>query len=293
MTQSIVMVSECNDYILYQKPSKSVEWLGFYLQLKKPTLRTSRFELGWNGERLANSNALQRLSLVDCNAIHWALDFLKQEYPRVDSDIQKVADQLHIPYLVHFTNEKNLQSILHIGLHPRNNSWKHKFSPLINDTLRLDGHMDAISLSIGFPNYRMFYKYKKQSEQDSWVVLVIDRSVLWKRKCAFCKHNAADARISSISPDELSSHNALLGMFEDMPSPNSRREQRLYQYDPTDVQAEVLAFGVIPRSLIVEIVFDSPNLLNKYRDVAGGISLSCEKPGRGFFASRKFERSFE
>ena len=247
ITQSIELVAECGDYILYRKPKTSVEWLGFVLQLKFPKWKRTRFDLGWNGTRFANAEALNRLLIQDKNAVNWALNILRSEYPKVDSDIERVASQLRIPYLVHFTNEKNLSSILEIGLQPKQNSEKYKFFPAINDALRLDGHMDAISLSIGFPNSKMFYKYRKQSEEESWAVLVIDRSVLWKRKCAFCKNNAASSQISSKSPDELSSHQALLEMYEDMPNPYSRAGKRLHEYDPTDVQAEVLVFGVIPK----------------------------------------------
>ncbi|MDD3353930.1 DarT ssDNA thymidine ADP-ribosyltransferase family protein [Zoogloea sp.] len=291
--QDVIQVRECNDYILYQKKKTSIEWFSFFLELKRPKFKRSRFDLGWNGERLANSEALNRLHMEDERAIKWALEVFKSDYPKFNSEIEKVANEMCIPYLVHFTNVKNLSSILSIGLHPRVNSEKYNFFPTVNDTLRLDGRLEATSLSIGFPNSRMFFKYRKQSEQDYWAVLVIDRSVLWKKTCAFCKYNAADARISSMTLDDLSSHRSLLGMFEDLPSPNSRREQGLYQYDPTDVQAEVLAFGIIPKSMIVGIVFDSPILMKKYEEFAGGIPLSWEMPGRGFFASRNFARSFE
>ena len=292
LTQEVTLVGECDDYILYLKKKTNIEWFGFFLDLKYPKLKRARFELGWNGTRLANAESLNRLLQEDKKAVDWALIILKSEYPKLDSDIEKVANQLCIPYSVHFTNEKNLSSILKLGLHPKENSDKYKFSPTVNDMLRLDGHTDAVSLSIGFPNSRMFYKYRKQSEQKSWAGLVIDRSVLWKRKCAFCRHNAASSQISSRSLDELSSHQALLRMFDDMPSPYSRSEQRLYQYDPTDVQAEILVFGIIPNSLIVEVVFDSPSVMNKYSEIASGIPLSCDRPDHGLFSSRNFARSF-
>jgi hypothetical protein len=293
MAQDLILVDESDNYILYQKKKTSLEWFGFVLELKFPKSKRFRFDLGWNCSRLAKSEALDRLSQEDSNAVQWAVAILKNEYRKIDSEVEKIANQLCIPYLVHFTNERNLSSVLNIGLHPKGNAERCKFNPSVNDMLRLDGHTDAVSLSIGFPNSRMFYKYRKQLEQDCWAVIVIDRSVLWKKTCAFCRHNAADSRISSRSLDELSSHHSLLEMFEDMPSPNSRHDQRLHQYDPTDVQAEVLAFGVIPKSLMVEIVFDSPRVMEKYRELAGGIPLSCEKPGRGFFASRNFARTFE
>lgn len=293
MAQELILVGECVKYALYQKPKTSFEWFGFFIFLKYPKMRRARFDLGWNGERLAKSESLNRLLQEDEEAAQWVLEILKKEYPKIDSDIERIVNQSCIPYLVHFTNINNLSSILNIGLHPRGNSARYNFSPLVNDELRLDGHLDAVSLSVGFPNSRMFYKYRKYFDQDLWVVLVIDRSIMWKRKCAFCKHNAADTRISSMSLDDLSGSRALLSMYEEMPSPYSRREQNLYQYDPTDVQAEVLVFGVIPKSMIVEIVFDSPSLMNKYKEIAGDISLSCEKPGHGFFASRNFARSYE
>ena len=68
-----------------------------------------------------------------------------------------------------------------------------------NDCLRLDGHKDAVSLSIAHPNDRMFAKYRWQDLQQKWAVLVLDPSILWLLPTAFNRHNAADKRMSSLS----------------------------------------------------------------------------------------------
>ncbi|EJV4018820.1 DUF4433 domain-containing protein, partial [Salmonella enterica] len=76
-------------------------------------------------------------------------------------------------------------------------------TPEINDELRLDGHRDSTSLSIAFPNYRMFYRYRMDNPSIEWVVLGIHPSILWRNDCAYCCHNAADARISAQSLAQL------------------------------------------------------------------------------------------
>ena len=69
LSQDIIQIAECGNYILYQKKKTSMEWFGFLLVLKHPRSKKTRFDLGWNGERLANSEALKRLLIEDERAI--------------------------------------------------------------------------------------------------------------------------------------------------------------------------------------------------------------------------------
>lgn len=289
-TKEIRLEVESRDYLLYKKERHNSEWFNFILVLKKPKTTKTRFEIGWNGVRFSSSADQKMLSSIDQIAIRWLSEILTTNYRKIDKKIEEIATDLQIPYLVHFTNEKNLESILQIGVHPISNSKKYNFTPVANDILRLDGHPNSVSLSIGYPNWKMLFKYRKQFTQDHWAILLIEKSVLWTKKCAFCKHNAADSRISKKSIEELTTHHSLMEMFEDLPEPKSRKEQRLHTYDPTDVQAEVLVFDFIHPSLINEIVFDSPDVANKYIDIASGARLSYEFPNQGFFSSRNFAR---
>jgi hypothetical protein len=105
-------------------------------------------------------------------------------------EIKGFVDERNIIRLIHFTRYENLESILTNGLITRDGLNGFNHTVYVNDSLRLDGHTNSISLSLSFPNHRMFYKYRMGSEAQGWVVLAISPEVLWDYECAFCKHNA-------------------------------------------------------------------------------------------------------
>ena len=161
----------------------------------------------------------------------------------------------------------------------------------INDSLRLDGHEDSISVSISFPNHKMFYKYRMETDAKGWVVISIKPELLWKSKSAFCKYNAADIRISKRNVEDLCNLESLEEMFLDHPS-GIRMENRLKKSDPTDPQAEILIFDNIPIEYIVSIGFEDEDLLkmaeNKFEQgAASNISFGMAKD---YFKPREYVR---
>lgn len=160
--------------------------------------------------------------------------------------IQAHATGIQVPYLLHFTRVVNLPSIMAHGLYPIGRAHEIGAVPVINDQWRLDGHKNSTSVSIAFPNSQMFFKCRKDNEGIDWVVLVLHPAALWTKDCAFCRHNAADARISGQQLPLLKIPQAFIGMFEEIEGHVSREEQKLKTFDPTDVQAEVLVLEVAP-----------------------------------------------
>ena len=195
--------------------------------------------------------------------------------------IKQEALARQIPYLIHFTRWENLDGIIQNGLCPRILLEDLPYNVEINDELRLDGHEDSVSLSIAFPNYKMFYRYRSNVQSRGWAVIVIHPSVLWEYECAFCKHNAADSRISRVDINTLKTVEAFKGMYEElqavkfpyflaenqqhMANELSRSFNNLKAYDPTDPQAEVLVFDVIPPEKIIGIAFESKILMNEFK----------------------------
>ena len=131
------------------------------------------------------------------------------------SDIKAVIQDKEIPFLVHFTNLKNLESIFKSGLVPRNELEKLDFQAETNDSHRFDGHENSVSLSIAFPNCQMFYKIRNESE-DQYCILALSPELLIHHDSAFCKYNAADRAISSQDINQLKSPEAFLGMFDEL-----------------------------------------------------------------------------
>ncbi len=204
--------------------------------------------------------------------------------------IQAHATAIKVPCLLHFTRVVNLPSIMQHGLLPVSRAAEIGVAPAINDELRLDGHQDGTSLSIAFPNYRMFWKYRQDNVGVDWVVLGIHPSVLWTKDCAFCRHNAADARISYLPLGHLKTPAAFTGMFEEIDGTQSRADQKLKPFDPTDGQAEVLVFDAIEPNLIIGAVFDNAPVREAYQGLLGNRQILLNRANKGYFAARSYVR---
>jgi hypothetical protein len=158
----------------------------------------------------------------------------------------------------------------------------------INDELRLDGRLDGISVSIAHPNSRMLYKLRQENPGVNWAVLVLFPSVLWTHDCAFCKHNAADSRISATPLDDLKTELAFAELFNDHEG-FDRTGDRLKGSDPTDVQAEVLVFEPILPAQIYGVAFQRSAIKNQYDPIFSD-RKSVLHGDRGFFSDRRYHR---
>lgn len=173
----------------------------------------------------------------------------------------------NIDAIYHFTHKSNLSSILEYGILTRTNLNNKNLRYAFNDQMRLDGVLDSISLSFSHPNFKMFYKYRKQTSDDDWVVLKISPSLIYGKeqqmsnriedlnylnKAVFCNTNAASNKMRNLSIEERMTCNAFLDMFE---SPIGRALPT-YTYDN---QAEILYLGNIPVDFIEEIYTNHQN----------------------------------
>ena len=224
--------------------------------------------------------------------------------------IEKYADKIKLPYLLHFTNIKNLPSIFEHGLCPREPGVRitsvsdaEAIKIFSNDNLRLDGHKNSVSLSIAFPNCKMFYRIRQDHEDDSFCILVLSKSILWNYECAFCKHNAADKLISSQDISSLMNVESFQGMYNEIDGIESRKDQKLKTFDPTDVQAEVLVFGTIKKSDIQGIVFpnsktqaDFTSHIKKVKTESTSntenIKTVIHPENKFFYSDRKYTRKY-
>lgn len=182
--------------------------------------------------------------------------------------IRDFACERGITCLMHFTRMKNLDSILARGLVPRNSLLREGFDSF-NDQLRLDG-TDAVCLSIGFPNYKMFFGIKKDHADEKWAILLINPQALWDLDCAFCSGNAASNSVTEIPLSQRRTLAAFKSMYSDFPE-KPRSELGIPDHYPTNPQAEVLALQGVPRTYITGVVTlnesDRTELLARYPDV--------------------------
>jgi hypothetical protein len=171
--------------------------------------------------------------------------------------IQQFCRDRGIKSLIHFTRLANLSGILAEGLLPRSELELRARPPVFNDELRWDRRKDAVCLSIGFPNYAMFMKYRDRHSTVIWVILEVTPDVLWEQDCAFCKHNAACREMRAVQRALLREPQALLGMYADEITFRGEviRRANLPACFPTDPQAEILTFGRIDPSRVLAIHF--------------------------------------
>ncbi|WP_426115557.1 DarT ssDNA thymidine ADP-ribosyltransferase family protein [Pseudomonas sp. DSP3-2-2] len=206
------------------------------------------------------------------------------------AEIEARVKALELPYLVHFTRVENLPSIMQRGLCSITTLTEATVDFKFNDRLRLEGRPDAVCLSIGYPNDKMFAHYRWKTPEQGWVVLVIDRCVLWTLSVAFCNHNAADNRIRQQSLDDLKTVSAFDNLFNPVQGLASREENKLLPFDPTDVQAEVLAFDTVSPDFIKGVVFSDESSLQTYNDCVGDRRTLVNSEGRGFLSARSYAR---
>ncbi|WP_323886387.1 DarT ssDNA thymidine ADP-ribosyltransferase family protein [Aeromonas allosaccharophila] len=191
---------------------------------------------------------------------------------KTKQDIESIATDLEIPFLLHFTQATNLASILHHGIYSRGKAQDVGITSNINDNLRLDNRLNGTSLSIAYPNAKMFYKYRLENPNTDWIVLAIAPSVLWEKDCVFCKKNAATKLIRGMPNSQLKTSQAFQSMFDDdvgIHNESSRVKQNLYPCDPTDVQAEILVFDIIEPQYINAIIFEKSNVYKYYSSILG------------------------
>lgn len=206
-------------------------------------------------------------------------------------DIKEFAQEVDIPYLVHFTHISNLESIVENGFLSREIVDEMELDAVTNDEGRYDGRVHTISLSIAHPNDLMFYKYREKD--DDWCVIALKRKVLWELDCLFLRNNAADGRMSRLGDDELSTITAFKSMYEEMDELDSREEQCLEPFDPTDKQAEILVPHHIPAEYILGVFVSNRQIKKNYSDLLSEYQVKVNSPNKGVYASRLYRRKWQ
>lgn len=204
--------------------------------------------------------------------------------------IEERSKELQIPWLIHFTHVENLPSIIAHGLQSISALNAQGLRYRANDDLRLDGHLQGSSLSIAHPNDKLFANCRWKNPRQDWAVLILDRSILWTKNVAFCQYNAADHRIFRQSKTDLMSRSAFDAMFSESDDLPVRESDQLKPFDPTDVQAEILAFETLPPELITGVSFNNPLALEIYKGLLGDRRVSLSNDGKGFFGARSYAR---
>lgn len=195
--------------------------------------------------------------------------------------LKKILQHRNIDWLLHFTRVDNLNNIFKYGLLPRSDLTTNRIDVAINDEYRYDNCTDAICLSVEFPNYKMFYKLRKENPAVKWAVLLLYAELICNFDCAFCHDNAGSTRVFNIPIAERKGKKAFERMFDELPNGPTRKEMGLDSYLPTNPQAEILVFQKIPVSYISTVFFDDYTTLNHYRNIIPA-QIKTRIEGRAF-----------
>lgn len=199
--------------------------------------------------------------------------------------MERIIKSRNIKSLLHFTVEKNLDSILCNGLLPRSIVKERVPEAICNDEQRLDNRATYNCLSIGFPNYSMFYKYRSRNNNVKWCIIGFNVKILISMECLFCFTNAANSKIRQLDSQELKGKSALLKLFDEDVGEIKRSEYNLPDCFPTDHQAEILVKGRINPKYILGVCFDDNELVKMYSKKYPKIKIAyC----RGYFDKRDF-----
>ena len=181
----------------------------------------------------------------------------KKEY--VNSKILKIVREKKIKNLIHFTNIKNLESILQIGIYSRSDLWRSEIKPECNDIYRRDMRRDCSSFSVEYPNSYYLNSLKIKNPEKKFCIIVFDAERLLPnildKYYVYC--NAATTEASSfLSSETLTQPKFFENMFYDSN----------ISYLPSDEQAEILIKGNVSTTFIKEIHFSNKDDFDEFQN---------------------------
>ncbi|MED1478948.1 DarT ssDNA thymidine ADP-ribosyltransferase family protein [Bacillus altitudinis] len=192
--------------------------------------------------------------------------------------MQNTVNEQGIRFLLHFTQASNLSSIFEHGILPITDLQSKRIFYSWNDAYRLDGCHNASCFSIEVPNYKMFYKYRKENPQLDWVVLGIRKEILWEKDCALCVENAASTSVTQTPIESRIGVQAFRRLYDEFPNKPTRKALNLDPVVPTNPQAEVLVFGKVEPSYIFSVCFEDDVLRDKYKHyVPNTVNVEIQK----------------
>ena len=154
--------------------------------------------------------------------------------------------------LVHFTDIRNIESILEHGILPPTRLEERSIESHANDPMRFDKQLGGISVSIMKRNQYVLNKFHKRDPR-RWVEIEINPDVAVNKNCLFYQSNASNRKFADAEEKYLTSSKAFANMFASDVNIKGRiytRENKK-EYEPTDEQAEIIVRWIIPKRKIL------------------------------------------
>ena len=187
---------------------------------------------------------------------------VKSKIERMLKEKELIRNELKrrkIEYLVHFSHEENIPSILEHGILSRNMLRINSIEFKCTDDSRADNELDYISTSVTSPNFPMLENKMNELKMIP-VVFFIDANILCDPKIdsVFYVTNAANGFMNNESGRDCKSFN---NMFKDSLIVKTNEEERTWNRfgkndnETTDSQAEVMIKDNIPLKYIKKAFF--------------------------------------
>lgn len=196
--------------------------------------------------------------------------------------IRRAAENRGVGALYHFTLKDNLPSIMENGLLSSKDLADTDIDYWATDDARWDDTPQAISFSIDSINNAMF-DAKRNDRRRHWVILEVERKVLWTHSCRFCSRNASSSAMRNFS-SFLGGPRGFDSMFEDqevfvITEKGYRFRRDYYQIPknlPTWNDAEVQVLQPVHQGLITEVLVGDKKLKAWAAGLTQQFGVDCE-----------------
>ena len=167
-------------------------------------------------------------------------------------EIINILKNRNITKLIHFTDVRNMPSILEHGILPPKRLKEDGIEPHSNDPNRFDNQLEGISVSIMKRNQHVLKKFHNRDPRQ-WVEIEINPDVAVTKNCLFYQTNASNGKYKDVNEEYLRSSKAFASIFDEQVITKGKTYKRdnKKSYEPTDEQAEIIVRWKIPKRKIL------------------------------------------
>lgn len=177
-----------------------------------------------------------------------------------------------IDQLVHFTNIKNIDSIMSKGLLNAKDLVEQGIQYSFNDKYNIDGR-NGLSLSVQFPNYKMLYSKRVNDPHNDLIIILLDPELINEKKCLYFYDNAASGKFSNMNSSDLMTDEAWEEMFSDEVDGILRSKLDIPNSFTTNPQAEVICLEPIEPKYIKKIIINSVDQFDRVSNYSDKVLL--------------------
>ena len=167
-------------------------------------------------------------------------------------EIINILKNRNITKLIHFTDIRNMPSILEHGILPPKRLKEDGIEPHSNDPNRFDDQLEGISVSVMKRNQHVLKKFHNRDPRQ-WVEIEINPDVAVTKNCLFYQTNASNGKYKDVKEEYLRSSKAFASMFDDhvITKGKTYKRDNKKSFEPTDEQAEIIVRWKIPKRKIL------------------------------------------